>query len=51
MGEVLFVKKWTLLPQNETKLNQTLLFYFTFYLFGGVRTPPRLWAWYTAAVH
>jgi len=31
---VLFVKKWTLPSQNETKLNQTFLFYFTFYLFG-----------------
>jgi len=39
-GEVLFVKKWTLPPQNEMKLNQTLLFYFTFYLLGGVRTHP-----------
>jgi len=32
-------KKWTLPPQNETKLNQTLLFYFTFYLFGGAYSP------------
>jgi len=36
---VFFVKKVDLSPQNETKLNPTLLFYFTFYLFGGcVRT-------------
>jgi len=36
---VLFVKKWTSPPQNETKLNQTLLFILNFtYL--GVRTYP-----------
>jgi len=48
-GEGVFCrKKWTFPPQNEMKLNQTLLcnfagliFYFTFYLFGGgVRTHP-----------
>ena len=33
-----FVKTWTLSPQNETKLNQTLLFYIL--LIGGVRTHP-----------
>jgi len=43
---VFFCKKWTFPPQNETKLNQTflwdagLIFYFTFYLFGGVCTHP-----------
>jgi len=34
-GGVFFCKKkWTLPPQNETKLNQTLFFNFTFYSLG-----------------
>jgi len=45
-GGVHFVKKkWTLPTQNETKLNQTLLFYFTFHLFGGCVRTTCLRAW------
>jgi len=42
---VLFVKKWTVPPQNETKMNQTLLFILHFTYWGAPPVPTGLEMW------